>query len=116
MRLSVFKILILSSISFSFLIALDVNSQVSRNEKYKIIMFLKYDKILIGGVILQNLKLSKSKLICLKTGSKATIIKHTEFKNVSYVKINVTMKFGDASFQILKTIPADEIEKEFKYY
>ena len=51
----------------------------------------------------------------MKTGSNAKIIKHYEFKNISYVKINITMKFNNTTFQVLNSVPTSEIEDEFKY-
>ena len=64
---------------------------------------------------MQNEMLKKNNLIFLKTGSNAKIIKHYEFKNISYVKINITMKFNNTTFQVLKSVPTSEIEDEFKY-
>ena len=59
--------------------------------------------------------LKKTNLICLKTGSNAKIIKHYESKNVSYVRIKITMKFDNTNFHVLKTVLTSEIEKDFKY-
>ena len=64
---------------------------------------------------MRNKMLKKTNLICLKTGSNAKIIKHYESKNVSYVKINITMKFDNTNFHVLKTVLTSEIEKDFKY-
>ena len=54
-------------------------------------------------------------LICLKTGAKAKVIKFFDHNAVSYVKVNINMKFQNSSFQILKTIQLDNMEKEFNY-
>ena len=40
-----------------------------------------------------------SPLICLKTGSKAKIISYFDKEEVSYVKINMEIKFEDTKFQ-----------------
>ena len=58
---------------------------------------------------------SYKELICLKTGAKAKIIKFFDYNEVSYVKIIMNMKFQKSSFQILKTIRFDDMEKEFNY-
>ena len=60
-------------------------------------------------------KKSKDELICLKTGSKATIIEYFEHKNISYAKIRINMKFENSSFQVLKTVDIENIKKEFNY-
>ena len=57
----------------------------------------------------------KKNLICLKTGSKATIIKTYWENNISYVKINILMKFQDTYFQVNKTIEEDNIQDHFSY-
>ena len=54
-------------------------------------------------------------LICLKTGAKAKIIKFFNHNAVSYVKIKINMKFQNSSFQILKTVQFDDMEKQFNY-
>ena len=54
-------------------------------------------------------------LICLKTVAKAKIIKFFDYNEVSYVKVNINIKFQKSSFQILKTIQFDNMEKEFNY-
>ena len=54
-------------------------------------------------------------LICLKTGAKAKIIKFFNHNAVSYVKVKINMKFQNSSFQILKTVQFDNMEKEFNY-
>ena len=55
----------------------------------------------------------KKNLICLKTGSKATIIDSYWENNISYVKINIKMKFQDTYFQVTKTLEEDEIKNQF---
>lgn len=60
-------------------------------------------------------KKSKDELICLKTGSKAKIIKYFEHKNISYAKIRINMKFENSSFQVLKTVDIENIKREFNY-
>ena len=57
----------------------------------------------------------KKNLICLKTGSKATIIKSYWENNIAYVKINILMKFQDTYFQVNKTIEEDNIQDHFSY-
>ena len=54
-------------------------------------------------------------LICLKTGAKAKIIKFFNHNAVSYVKVKINMKFQNSSFQILKTVQIDDMEKQFNY-
>ena len=56
-----------------------------------------------------------SPLICLKTGSKAKIISYFDKEEVSYVKINMEIKFEDTKFQVLKTIPIDDFKDQFSY-
>ena len=56
-----------------------------------------------------------SPLICLKTGSKAKIISYFDKEEVSYVKINMEIKFEDTKFQVLKTIPIDDFKGQFSY-
>ena len=51
-----------------------------------------------------------SPLICLKTGSKAKIISYFDKEEVSYAKISMEMKFEETKFQVLKTIPIDDIK------
>ena len=80
----------------------------------KILYFLNMISFILGVLDMHSKMINKSKLICIKTGSKAKIVKHYELENTSYVKINITMKFDGTNFQVLKTLPADEIEKEFK--
>ena len=36
-------------------------------------------------------------------------------EEVSYVKISMEMKFEDTKFQVLKTIPTDDINDQFSY-
>ena len=57
----------------------------------------------------------KKNLICLKTGSKATIIDRYWKNNIVYVKINVLMKFQDTYFQVNKTFEEDNIQDYFSY-
>ena len=54
-------------------------------------------------------------LICLNTGSNAKIISYLDKEQVSYVKINMEMKFEDTKFQALKTIPIDDIKDHFSF-
>ena len=54
-------------------------------------------------------------LICLKTGAKAKIASCFDKNNISYVKVNINMKFENSSFQVLKTFELDDIEKYFNY-
>ena len=54
-------------------------------------------------------------LICLKTGAKATIIKFFNHNAISYVKVKINMKFQNSSFQVLKTVQIDDMEKQFNY-
>ena len=54
-------------------------------------------------------------LICLKTGAKAKIIKFFNHNAVSYVKVKINMKFQNSSFQVLKTVQIDDMEKQFNY-
>ena len=42
-----------------------------------------------------------NQLICLKTGSYAIIISYFDKEEVSYVKINMEMKFEDTKFKKL---------------
>ena len=56
-----------------------------------------------------------SPLICLKTGSNAKIISYFDKEEVSYVKISMEMKFEDTKFQVLKTIPIDDIKDQFSF-
>ena len=56
-----------------------------------------------------------SPLICLKTGSNAKIISYFDKEEVSYVKINMEIKFEDTKFQVLKTIPIDDFKDQFSY-
>ena len=65
----------------------------------------------LKDMINQN-KLKKN-LICLKTGSKATIISSYWKNNIAYVKINIKMKFQDTYFQVTKTLEEDEIKNQF---
>ena len=57
----------------------------------------------------------KKNLICLKTGSKATIIKSYWENNIAYVKISILMKFQDTYFQVNKTFEEDSIQNHFSY-
>ena len=61
-----------------------------------------------------NIKNNKE-LICLKTGAKAKIIKFFNHNAVSYVKVKINMKFQNSSFQVLKTVQIDDMEKQFNY-
>ena len=56
-----------------------------------------------------------NQLICLKTGSKAKIINFFEKDNVPYAKISVDIKFGDTSFQILRSLKVDDIKDQYNY-
>ena len=56
-----------------------------------------------------------NQLICLKTGSKAKIINFFEKDNVQYAKIIVDIKFGDTSFQILRSLQVDDIKDQYNY-
>ena len=64
---------------------------------------------------MKNKNKNYKELICLKTGAKARIIKFFDHNAVSYVKININIKFQSSSFQILKTIQFDDMEKQFNY-
>ena len=66
--------------------------------------------------VMNKNKLINKKLTCIKTGFKAKIINYYELNNVSYVKINIMMKFENRDFQILKTCCVDEIEDQFNYF
>ena len=54
-------------------------------------------------------------LICLKTGSNAKIISYFDKKEVPYVKISLEIEFEDTKFQVLKTIPIDDLKDQFSY-
>ena len=56
-----------------------------------------------------------SPLICLKTGSKAKIISYFDKDEVPYVKISMEIEHEDTKFQVLKTIPIDDIKDQFSY-
>ena len=56
-----------------------------------------------------------NQLMCLKTGSKAEIIDFFDKEVVSYVKINMEIKFEDTKFQVLKTIPVTVIKDYFLF-
>ena len=56
-----------------------------------------------------------STLICLKTRLKAKIISYFDKKVVSYVQINIEIKFEDTKFQVLKTIPVTVIKDYFLF-
>ena len=56
-----------------------------------------------------------SPLICLKTRSKAKIISYFDKEVVSYVKINMEIKFENTKFQVLKTIQIDDVQNQFGY-
>ena len=60
-------------------------------------------------------RLINKQLTCIKTGSKAKIIAHYDLNNVSYIKVNITMKFEGKKFQVLKTVPTKEIKEQFNY-
>ena len=60
-------------------------------------------------------KILKKNLVCLKTGSKATIINSYSKNNVAYVKINMLMKFQDTYFQVNKTLEEDDVPYHFSY-
>ena len=62
-----------------------------------------------------NNKKIKKNLICLKTGSKATIIKSYWENNIAYVKVSILMKFQDTYFQVNKTFEEDNIQDYFSY-
>ena len=57
-----------------------------------------------------------SPLICLKTRSNAKIISYFDKEEVPYVKISMEIKFEDTKFQVLKTIPIDDIKDQFSFY
>jgi hypothetical protein len=61
-----------------------------------------------------NKKIKKN-LICLKTGSKATIINSYFENNTAYVKINILMKFQDTFFQVTKTLEEDDVQSQFTF-
>ena len=56
-----------------------------------------------------------NQLICLKTGSNAEIISYFDKEEISFVKIRMEIKFEDTKFQVLKTIPIDDIKDQFSY-
>ena len=56
-----------------------------------------------------------NQLICLKTGSNAKIISYFDKEEVPYVKINMEIKFEDTKFQVIKTIPIDDIKDHFSF-
>ena len=56
-----------------------------------------------------------SPLICLKTGLNAKIISYFDKEEVPYVKISMEIEFEDTKFQVLKTIPIDDIKDQFSY-
>ena len=58
---------------------------------------------------------NKYELICLKTGSKAKILSFFDKDNISYAKISIDIKFGDSSFQILRSLQVNDIQNEFNY-
>ena len=60
-------------------------------------------------------KLINKKLTCIKTGFKAKIINYYELNNVSYVKINIMMKFENSDFQVLKTCSLTKLKSQFNY-
>ena len=62
-----------------------------------------------------NSKKLKKNLICLKTGSKATIINSYWENDTAYVKISILMKFQDTYFQVNKTFEEDNIQNHFSY-
>ena len=64
---------------------------------------------------MKNKNKNYKELICLKTGAKARIIEFFDHNEVSYVKVNINIKFQNSSFQILKTIQFDDMEKQFNY-
>ena len=57
----------------------------------------------------------KQNLICLKTGSKATIIKSYWENNTAYVKVKIHMKFQDTCIQATKTLEEDNLKDYFIY-
>ena len=61
-----------------------------------------------------NKKIKKN-LMCLKTGSRATIINSYFLNNTAYVKINILMKFQDTFIQVTKTLEEDELENHFTF-
>ena len=60
-------------------------------------------------------KKNNKELICLKTGAKAKIASCFDKNNISYVKVNINIKFENSSFQVLKTFELNDIEKYFNY-
>ena len=56
-----------------------------------------------------------SPLICLKTGSKAKIISYFDKEEVPYVKISMEIEYENTKFQVLKTIPIEDIKDQFSY-
>ena len=58
---------------------------------------------------------NKCELICLKTGSKAKILNFFDKDNVPYAKISIDIKFGDSSFQVLRSLQVNDIQDEFNY-
>ncbi len=56
-----------------------------------------------------------SPLICLKTGLNANIISCFDKEEVPYVKISMEIEFEDMKFQVIKTIPIDDIKDQFSY-
>ena len=62
-----------------------------------------------------NSKKLKKNLICLKTGSRATIINSYWENNIAYVRISILMKFQDTNFRVHKTFEEDNIQNHFSY-
>ena len=60
-----------------------------------------------------NMKKVKKNLVCLKTGSKATIIKSYWENNTAYIKINIYIKFQDTYIQVTKTLEEDNFKDYF---
>ena len=58
---------------------------------------------------------NKYELICLKTGSKAKILNFFDKDNILYAKISIDIRFGDSSFQILRSLQVNDIQNEFNY-
>ena len=64
---------------------------------------------------MSNYNKINSPLICLKTGSKPKIISYFDKEEVPYVKINTEIEYEDTKFQVLVTIPIEDIKDQFSY-
>ena len=62
-----------------------------------------------------NKKKLKKNLVCLKTGSEATIIKSYWENNTAYIKVNIYIKFQDTYIQVTKTLEEDNLKDYFIY-